>query len=1044
MPECRRRTQNQSFGYDILDRLTTATGAYGAWSYGYSANGNRTARSRTGGLSYVSNSVGRQTSRTEASGTPLARTITTTWHSTFHVPTQIVEPRRTIDFTYDTSGRLLTRTETDTTTHTVPYSTNGRTRTWTFTWSTTGQLLTANGPRTDVSDVTTFAYATTGYLQSVTNALSQVTQILSRDGAGRPLTARDANGIDTTFTYDPRGRLLTRTVAGATTTFAYTPTGLVSRITLPDSSYLDYTYDNAQRLSRVTASNGERVDYVLDAMGNRTQETVRSSGSTIVRTQSRIFDELSRLIRDIGAASQITAYGYDLNSNLTSIADPLTHAIATAFDALDRLITVTDAASGQSQHAWDAQDNPSGVTDPGSVSTSLVHDGFGQTIQESSPDNGTVVYERDAAGNITRQTDGRGVVTEWTYDAIDRPLTRTYPSAPAQNVTYRYDEPAATYGIGRLTGWNDASGSTSLIYDARGNVTQSTRVVGAQSYVTQYGWTLADQPASITYPGGRIVEYTRDALGRVTAITQRDNAVAPVRTVINNVTWEPFGPLAGLRHANTIDMAFTYDLDGRVSRILASNASTTFLDLNYTWDNADNITAIADARMPAQNQGFGYDALDRLTSATGAYGAWTYGYSANGNRTSRSRTGGPSETYSITSGTNRLASVSDGAITRSFGYDGAGAATGDNRGGGQDFTYLYDRAGRLTEVQLASQTWARYDLNALGERVAKTIPGTPNQVTHFHYDLDGRLIAETDASGTVLREYIWLDDLPVMARIGSGEYAVLADHLGTPHRLVDGSGSVAWDGVWRPFGELESLSATVTFPLRLPGQYFDAETGLHYNYQRDYDAALGRYIQSDPLGLLGGLNRYAYVDGNPLTLTDPRGENPVLLLLRIVPHLARGAGAAMRHMAPLMRNAAGGAALGAVYSILSQYDKCGGFRNINWTDVAWDAATGAALGALVTRPPLLTRTNPGPYARASIPAQKGRATTAQQKKVNALMKEYGCHSCGTKNPGTKSGNAVADHLPPKALGEPRRFYPQCINCSTRQGSEVQNLLRRGR
>lgn len=450
-------------------------------------------------------------------------------------------------------------------------------------------------------------------------------------------------------------------------------------------------------------------------------------------------------------------------------------------------------------------------------------------------------------------------------------MTRTYPSASAQNVAYRYDEPAATYGIGRLTGWNDPSGTTSLVYDARGNVIQSTRTIGGLSYVTQYGWTLADLPASITYPGGRVIDYTRDALGRVTTVTQRDTIVGTPRTVVDTVTWQPFGPLAGLRYANAIGVTLTWDLDWRVSRILAATTGTTFLDLGYTWDNADNVSAIADARVPARTQGFGYDVLDRLTSATGAYGAWTYGYSANGNRTARDRTGGPSETYTTTSGTNRLASVADGTVTRTFGYDGAGAVTGDDRGPGQAFTYLYDRAGRMVEVQRSSQIQARYSLNALGERVVKTHPGSPDQVTHFHYDLNGRLIAETDGSGAVLRAYIWLDDLPVMARIGSGEYAILADHLGTPHRPVDGSGTVVWDAVWRPFGEIDSLTATVSFPLRLPGQYFDAETGLHYNYQRDYDAALGRYIQADPIGLSGGSNRYAYADGNPLGFTDPSG-----------------------------------------------------------------------------------------------------------------------------------------------------------------------------
>ncbi|MCW5748283.1 MAG: hypothetical protein KIT36_18995 [Alphaproteobacteria bacterium] len=137
----------------------------------------------------------------------------------------------------------------------------------------------------------------------------------------------------------------------------------------------------------------------------------------------------------------------------------------------------------------------------------------------------------------------------------------------------------------------------------------------------------------------------RDALGRVTSITQRDYPGATVRTVADAITWQPFGPLAGLQHANGIGVTVTWDQDGRTSRILATSGSTTYLDLAYTWDDAKNITAIADARVPALNQAFGYDALDRLTSATGAYGAWTYGYSANGNRTSRSLSGGLSEMY---------------------------------------------------------------------------------------------------------------------------------------------------------------------------------------------------------------------------------------------------------------------------------------------------------------------------------------------------------------------------------------------------------------
>ena len=129
-------------------------------SYTYDSNGFTQSRTDFNGnvTNYVHDTRGLQTSRTEAYGTALARTITTTWHSTFRVPTQIVAPGITTDFTYDSSGRVLTKTETDTTSHTVPYSTNGTNRTWTYTWDSTGLLQTVNGPRTDVTDTTTYAW----------------------------------------------------------------------------------------------------------------------------------------------------------------------------------------------------------------------------------------------------------------------------------------------------------------------------------------------------------------------------------------------------------------------------------------------------------------------------------------------------------------------------------------------------------------------------------------------------------------------------------------------------------------------------------------------------------------------------------------------------------------------------------------------------------------------------------------------------------------------------------------------------------------------
>jgi len=235
-----------------------------------------------------------------------------------------------------------------------------------------------------------------------------------------------------------------------------------------------------------------------------------------------------------------------------------------------------------------------------------VRNGFGEPIQEASPDRGTTVYVRDAAGNVTRRTDGRGVVANATFDALSRQLTETFPATPALDRSFGYDATTGgNKGVGRLTGLTDAQGSASFGYDARGNLLSETRVIGGQSYTTSYGWDLADNLVSITYPSGRIVEYPRDGLGRVTAVTTRANAAASPVPLASGITWRPFGPIAGMGLGNGLSVAYGYDGDGRLTGI----ATTPGLDLTLSYDTASRLTGIADGLTPARSQTLGYDAL---------------------------------------------------------------------------------------------------------------------------------------------------------------------------------------------------------------------------------------------------------------------------------------------------------------------------------------------------------------------------------------------------------------------------------------------------
>ena len=164
---------------------------------------------------------------------------------------------------------------------------------------------------------------------------------------------------------------------------------------------------------------------------------------------------------------------------------------------------------------------------------------------------------------------------------------------------------------------------------------------------------------------------------------------------------------------------------------------------------------------------------------------------------------------------------------------------------------------------------AGYTYNGKGQRVKKVVNGTP---TIFHYNRQGLLIAETDQSGHTTAEYVYLNSVPLAKIEGTSVYYYANDHLGTPQKLTDATGAVVWSAEYKPFGEaIIDPSSTVTNNLRFPGQYYDAETGLNYNYYRDYNALLDRYIEADPVGLRGGINLYLYAGANSLRFTDPFG-----------------------------------------------------------------------------------------------------------------------------------------------------------------------------
>lgn len=871
--------------------------------------------------------------RTEAKGTPQEKVIEYESHQTTHRIVKETTSESEVFREYYDDGRKKAITVTNLS----AYGIHGETRKTAFTYEFHANGLVKkqiiDGPRTDVNDLTTYQFDSQGHLTSITNALGHTQTFSNFDALGNARRVTDANGLITDYTYDAASKLLSRTVhnnlgGSQTTSYVYNAMGQTTKVTYPDGNYTNYVYNSSYRLIQIKDRRGHRIEYGYNVNGDITSTKIYeldTSGGGVIESaaatqafelcpvigvpspvpsvsdaaparvivpidpcpipspyngdrfkNTTTYDVLGRIRKTLGENGQSSTYVYDDNSNVESITDADGKKTSMVYNALNQLTKVTARDGGVTQFEYDAAGRIIKVIDARGLVTGYYYDGFGDLIKLDSPDTGISNYTYNKNSQTLSINRANGDNSIYTYDVLGRLKSETHGS---DTKNYYYD--SGSYRKGRLYYVTDASGQSTFYYDKVGNITQKSSKIYTRTYQTYYSYNKNNQVTQITYPSGHKVNIGYDTRSFISSVNYQNGSV--VTNVASSIDWLPFGPLRSFTYGNGLKREIKYDLSLRPTEILTNNSQ----DWTYSYDNKDNITQIL-SRDGSLTQNFTYDVENRLTSETSLVsGNKNYTYDKVGNRKSYQHGTSKPKSYSYASNSNRLTSTTD----HSYGYNTNGQMI--NKGGD---ILNYSDENRLisyTDISGKGRPKTDYSYNAFGQRVKKS-----GQYGAFHYlyNEQGQLIAEHDSNGNVLKEYIYLGGQVIGVIKSNSLYYVQNDHLGRAEKITNQSKTTVWEARLQAFDRAVTTNTIGDYNLGFPGQYFDKETGTYYNYFRDYDAETGRYLQSDPIGLAGGVSTYGYVLGNPLKYTDRLG-------LKTDGSCACNTGApAKRHGSPSMTN----------------------------------------------------------------------------------------------------------------------------------------------